>query len=325
MLERVDPEGARNRVSLVGGERRGQPLFAAHEKDRVEAPLRQAGRTEPGRHGAAQGHGVGDLDPCRQLARRLPTGVAVVLRADRRAQAERIRRRTFEVEVAGDAVPVANAQHGVSGAVSGITLEPAGCDRTVDRHTVRADREGAKILAMGQPARPRRRVPGDLLVVLAPALEARSQRRQRAVERAPHVHVEGQLVELDAAAVARGRPRVGNDLRDARAWVVGEVLGADGRVDRIRDGEVEGIRAVVDTDIDVPRANRASPAHRHGLIVDLGLLVRQEAVRIDRVGVAFVEGDEVRQHEVPGLVARPDAIPVVVAEPIRTARAPLAA
>ena len=57
----------------------------------------------------------------------------------------------------------------------------------------------------------------------------RGQGAQRtAVKRATHIEVEGQLIEFDAAAVARQRAGVGNDPGDGRIRIAIQVVGAAG-------------------------------------------------------------------------------------------------
>ena len=102
-----------------------------------------------------------------------------------------------------------------------------------------------------------------------------------------------------------------------------QILRADRGVDGTRHPEVVLVPAVDRTDVQVPVAQGAPHAGGERHIVDAGLLVGHETVRIDRVRIAFVKVDEVGDDEVPRRIARPQTFPVVVPEPVGAARAPL--
>ena len=189
-----------------------------------------------------------------------------------------------------------------------------------------AHRERAVVRRVGQPAGPGGLIAGDLPVVLLPVFQTDGQGLEDAVVvGAPHIEVERELIELDAAAVARQWTGIGDDIRHAGCWIPVQVVGADGCVDGVGDRKTELVVAVSSTQVNVPAGHRATPAKSHRQILDARSLVGEEAIRIHRVGIAFVEVDEVGHHEVPGGIAGFEALPIVVCEPVGAARLSFAA
>ena len=327
VLQGVHPEGAGDGVALIGHEGGGQPLFATDEHHGVETSLRQARCPEASGEGGAQGQVIAQRHPRRDPPRALGAGVAVVLGAQGGAHAQpgKLSRHVHIGRLAGTAV-VTHAL--VARAVARVALEATGRHGAVDGRAVRRHGERAEVIHVGQAAGPRRFVAGALLIALAAVFEAGSE-RHAVVELAAGVEVEGELVELDGAAVAGPRAGIAHDLRHAGHRVVGQVLRRDRGVDAVGDAELELVPAVGGAEVERPSGRVAAGAEHQRAVLDARLLIGQEPLGIDRVRIAVVEVHRRRQDHIPPRAgaagAGLDAFPILVAEPIGAAGKPLTA